>query len=270
VKQQEGIELDANKMVPNAGLKAVSKLMLNSFWGKFGMRDNLNQTEFVFNQKRFGDIVRSKSKKIHDIHVVSDDCVMVTFSEEDDYNEGNNTSNLAIAALTTSYARLRLLKMLRQLDDRVLYFDTDSVIYTSKPGDWEPERGNILGDWDNQLEQGESHIVSFASLGPKTYSYITDTGRVEIKAKGISQNGYTENILGADLKQTGVALTGETFARLLDNKEDKLQVVYPSHLKKNSKDCSIRSVVLSKTIRPVYDKRILHSDFTTRAYGTKL
>ena len=34
-------------MVPNAGLKAVSKLMLNLFWGKFGMRDNLNQTEFV-------------------------------------------------------------------------------------------------------------------------------------------------------------------------------------------------------------------------------
>ena len=128
MKQQEGTELDANKMVPNAGLKAVSKLMLNSFWGKFGMRDNLNQTEFVFNQKRFGDIVRSKSKKIQDIHAVSDDCVMVTFSAEDDYNEGNSTSSLGIAALTTSYARLRLLKMLRQLDDRVLYFDTDSVI----------------------------------------------------------------------------------------------------------------------------------------------
>ena len=101
MKQQEGIELNASKMVPNAGLKAVSKLMLNSFWGKFGMRDNLNQTEFVFNQKRFSDI-----------HVVSDDCVMVTFSEEDDYNEGSSTSNLASAALTTSYARLRLLRML--------------------------------------------------------------------------------------------------------------------------------------------------------------
>ena len=94
-------------------------------------------------------------------------------------------------------------------------------------------------------------MVSFASLGPKTYSYITDAGRVEIKAKGISQNGYTENILGAKLKQTGVALTGETFARLLDNKGETVQIIYPSHLKKNSKDCSTRSVVLSKKIRPV-------------------
>ena len=131
MQQQDGIELDSSNMIPNAGLKAVSKLMLNSFWGKFGMRDNLNQTEFVHNQKRFNDLVRSRSKNIHDIHIVNDDCVMVTFSEEDDYNEGNNSSNLAIAALTTSYARLRLLKML--LDDRVLYFDTDSVIHTSKP-----------------------------------------------------------------------------------------------------------------------------------------
>ena len=89
--------------------------------------------------------------------------------------------------------------MLRRLNDPILYFDTDSVIYTSKPGDWEPPRGNILGDRDNQLEPSESHIVSFASLGPKTCSYVTDTGRVEIKAKGISQNGYTENILGPDL-----------------------------------------------------------------------
>ena len=89
--------------------------------------------------------------------------------------------------MTTSYARLRLLKMLRQLDSRSLYFDTDSVIYTSKPGQWEPSLGNILGDWDNQLEKGESHIVSFASLGPKTYTYTTDTGRVEMKIVSMEQ-----------------------------------------------------------------------------------
>ena len=178
--------MDAQKMAPNAGLKSIAKLMLNSFWGKFGMRDNLCQTEFVYSPKRYFHLIRSKSKVVHDIHIVTDQCVMVTFSNEDDYNEGNNMSNLAIAAITTSYARLRLLTMLRQLGDRVLYFHTDSVIYVSKPGDYEPTLGNVLGDWDNQLEEGKSHIVSFRSLGPKTYTYTTNTGRVEIKAKMIS------------------------------------------------------------------------------------
>ena len=134
-------------MVPNAVLKSIDKLMLNSFWGKFGMRDNLCQTEFIYSPKRYFDLMRSKSKVIHDVHIVTEQCVMVTFSIEDDYNEGNDTSNLAIAAITTSYARMRLLTMLRQLGDRVLYFDTDSVIYVSKPGEWEPTLGNVLGDW---------------------------------------------------------------------------------------------------------------------------
>jgi len=55
-------------------------------------------------------------------------------------------SNNAIAAFTTSYARLRLLDMMRKLDERVLYTDTDSVIYVSKPGDWEPALGTVLGE----------------------------------------------------------------------------------------------------------------------------
>ena len=72
------------------------------------------------------------------------------------------------------------------------------AFFYSRPGDWEPKRGNVLGEWDNQLEEGESHIVSFMSLGPKTYAYETNKGRVEMKIKSITQNGFTENILEWD------------------------------------------------------------------------
>jgi len=83
--------------------------------------------------------------------------------------------------------------------------------------------GNVLGDWDNQLEAGESHITSFVSLGPKTYRYVTDTGRVEIKAKEIEQNEYTENILAwnkerTSLVHTGNAVTKESFVDLLQTR----------------------------------------------------
>ena len=37
-KEHEGIELDPARMVKNPGRKATAKLMLNSFWGKFGER----------------------------------------------------------------------------------------------------------------------------------------------------------------------------------------------------------------------------------------
>ena len=64
---------------------------------------------------------------------------------------------------------------MRKLGDRALYTDTDSVIYVSRPRDWEPQLGTVLGEWNNELEEGESHIVSFASLGPKTYAYKTES-----------------------------------------------------------------------------------------------
>ena len=125
------------------------------------------------------------------------------------------------------------------------------------------------------MEEGESHIVSFRSLGPKTYTYTTNTVRVEIKAKGISQNGYTENILDwnaehTELVQTRRALTADVFDYLLDNKMDTFQIIYPSHLKKNSKTCNIQSVIMPKTVRLIYDKRVLLSNFSTRPFGTKL
>ena len=75
--------MDSGKMIANPGLKAVAKLMLN----KFGMRDTLSKTEFVYAPKRYYDLMRSKANKIHDVHILSDECVMVTHSPDEDYNE---------------------------------------------------------------------------------------------------------------------------------------------------------------------------------------
>lgn len=52
--------------------------------------------------------------------------------------------------------------------------------------------GKHLGDWDNQLEKNESHIVRFVSCGRKVYSYETNTGRTEMTVNLMAHNGYTE------------------------------------------------------------------------------
>ena len=88
----------------------------------------------------------------------------------DDYNEGGNAVNLAIAAFTTSHARMRLLKPMEKLGFRVCYCDTDSLMYPLKPGDWDVPKGNMLGDWDNQLKKAQ-YIESFVSCGSKVTNY---------------------------------------------------------------------------------------------------
>ena len=130
--------------------------------------------------------------------------------------------------------------MMEKLDERLIYFDTDSAIFIQRPGEWQPPLGNILGDWDNQLESSESHVVEFVSLGPKVYSYITDTGRTEMKVKGLTQNGYTRNILELDektntLQHSEKALNFEQLKKLVNGTDSELSVIYPHYLKKNGK-----------------------------------
>ena len=124
VYDTEKIKLNPTRIELNPGRRSSAKLMLNSMWGKFGMRDTLSATEFVTDPSKYYGMLTSKAIEIHDVHAVSQDCVMVTSTAADEYNEGNADTNLAIAAFTTSHARLRLLKMMRLLGERVLYHDT--------------------------------------------------------------------------------------------------------------------------------------------------
>ena len=73
-------------------------------------------------------------------------------------------------AYTTCQARLKLYEILDKLDRRVLYYDTDSVIYISREGQWEPEIGDYLGELTDELEEN-NHIVWLVSGGPKNYAY---------------------------------------------------------------------------------------------------
>ena len=61
-----------------------------------------------------------------------------------------------------------------------------------------------------------------------------------MKVKGLTQNGYTENILELDektntLQHSGKALDFNQLKKLLDGTDPELSVIYPHYLKKNGK-----------------------------------
>ncbi|WAQ94992.1 hypothetical protein MAR_007463 [Mya arenaria] len=55
-------------------------------------------------------------------------------------------TNDIIAAYTTAQARFILYIHLKPFGNRVLYCDTDSIVFTSTPGQWEPQLGDYLAD----------------------------------------------------------------------------------------------------------------------------
>ena len=58
---------------------------------------------------------------------------------------------MTIAAFCTSWARLKLWSVMQKLHDRVLYHDTDSIIFSVKEGEYIPNLGEYLGQLRNEL-----------------------------------------------------------------------------------------------------------------------
>ena len=105
--------------------------------------------------------------------------------EEEDILSLRHT-NEVIGAYVIAGARLHLYKYLDKLQERAIYFDTDSVIFVQTSGE-SPlvETGENLGDMTSELKQSE-FIEDFVSGGPKNYAYKmvnTLTGNERVYAK---------------------------------------------------------------------------------------
>ena len=77
-------------------------------------------------------------------------------------------------------------QILKTLQQRVLYYVTDSVIYKWRPGQVEIPLGVFLGEFTDEVE-GDP-IIEFASGGAKNYGYETRGGKVECRVRGFSLN----------------------------------------------------------------------------------
>ena len=186
-KEHEGIKLDYRRIEKNPGLHSLAKLMLNSFWEKFGQHPNQTQLTTCTIPSEFFQIIRDNRQVIHRIKIVNEHVVEVYHSFQEVSDPIQTNVNIFIACFTTSYARLKLYNALDILKERVLYMDTDSVIYTQKPTESSIPIGNYLGQFSNELDE-VYHIVEFVAAGPKNHAYNTFKGKQCCKVRGFTLN----------------------------------------------------------------------------------
>ena len=120
-------------MKKNKGMRAIAKIMLNSLWGKLAQRENLTRTEYISEPSTFFDLVTNPTKLVKNVDVYGEQFLLVNWEDMDSVMEAHACSNVVIAAFVTAQARLKLYGVLEKLNERVLYFDTDSIIYVHKP-----------------------------------------------------------------------------------------------------------------------------------------
>ena len=257
--KNQGIQLDPTKISYNPGLRILAKLMLNSFWGKFAQRSNLTKTKQIEDPQIFFDYLTSDEITVLDADLVSDEIMEIRYEYGDKFVQPDPKTNVVIAAFTTAYARLQLYDELDMLQERVLYYDTDSVIYLSQPGQPEPRLGNYIGDLTDEL--GGEHITVFASGGPKNYGYKTSGGKTDIKVRGITLDCTARQKVNFESMCELVSLRAEcgvTGTVTLD---------IPFRITRNTRTKEIQTKRMKKDYRVVYNKRVIVDGYKTLPYG---
>jgi len=181
----------------------------------------------------------------------------VYYTLKDEIHEGSNQVNVAIAAFVTCHARLKLYSELELIGDRVLYFDTDSIIFISNNKDYEPKTGNFLGELTNEIDKKDgNYIEEIICPGPKNYQYKLDSGKQKCVIKGFSLNCSTSLSLNFDSIKNIV----------FHNREKKIQV---EQLKfsRDKNNWSVQTNIINKLYSFVYDKRVVCENFDTIPYG---
>jgi hypothetical protein len=199
-EEVEGIKLDRENISYNSGKRATNKLLLNSFWGKFGENNNHRTHKLAETGADIFKLLVNPSIALKGMHVLDSNRCMVEYVHSEGFLPEMAHVNVFVAAFTTANARSRLFNVLHNLGRRVLYFDTDSVVYEYTEGDvsqYTPDMGDHLGQWTNELKATQ-YISRFVSSGPKSYAYLTNDDDRTTKLKGFTLNHEVARLLNFD------------------------------------------------------------------------
>ena len=255
-KAKEGITLQ--NMEKNPGRKQVAKLMLNSFWGKFGERTNKSKVLQVKTPHELFNVLTDSANHVQSLRLCTDDVLEVVFKQTPANDLPNAKTNIFIACFTTCWARLKLYSYLHRLQKQVLYYDTDSVIYAWKEGQPQIEIGDYLGDMTDELD-GDV-IKEFVSGGAKNYGYETVGGKFVCKVRG-----FTLNVRGR--QRLNYQTMKEHIVDTLEEEEpaEPIAVINPNHFHRDQTAKKMKLVRQEKKYRLVFDKRVIERD-SKRSY----
>ena len=200
---KEGVTLNEKNVERNEGLPFISKILLSSFWGYLGMRENLPKTRYVNN---YPDVVKyftSNFSHVIDTTLVGEDLMLLQYQMIDDAADIPRKSNVVLAAFTATHARSILYQHILKMKNpyNVLYRDTDSIMYIDdQVSGLDAHRDILIGSHLGDMTDGLPKTVTvdnFFSGGPKFYRINghknqTAAEYIVFKVKGLTINRAVE------------------------------------------------------------------------------
>ena len=258
-------EIKSENTRKNPGMKQLAKICLNSLWGKFGQRTTLDSYEYFNEWNRLLLNLTNDKIQTNSWHIINDSLVELRYTEDIDYHIEAEYISEITAVFTTANARIRLMSMLHWLHpSQVIYCDTDSVIFLydeTNPEHKMPDNndktkpnnvnfGNALGEWENEFKEGE-WIDEIVVVGAKSYSYITNKGKISIRMKGITLDRATSDIFTFE-RIKDMVLKNETL-----KSAERFQFIW-------NKDKQIETRYITREVRNTMDSKrvVLENNYT--------
>ncbi|KAL3084171.1 hypothetical protein niasHT_039297 [Heterodera trifolii] len=263
-KQKAQVDLEADRIKHNPGLRYLSKLCLNSLWGRFALRNRLTKTEIVECHAELAKLLNDSKIEVSSIDQLTEKFWMVCYKAKDEHVVEHSTSNVAIALWTTSAARIHLLESLKKVygpapgveryDTHILYMDTDSIFYEylTRLGDPLPG-GDQLGELAD--EYPNHTIMEFICAGPKAYG-------LWLRNNATGEDEYKMKVRGITLDSDACErMTFEKMKDMVLNKlgqaDNNVRFNYPTKNFKITKKGEIFTVPLVKQFNPTVNKGVI-------------
>jgi hypothetical protein len=175
-----------------SAMNLIAKLLMNSLYGKFGMKDEMTKMEILANKtpeekQWISDQFELYNTSIIDYIELNDFVIIIRksltdiyYNEKDDIFHGTEV-NIAIASTMTSEARIFMSFFKNNPEFNLYYSDTDSIFINK------PLPTDLVGNNFGQFKL-ENVIRKAIFLAPKVYGYITESGQEVIKVKGLTKN----------------------------------------------------------------------------------
>ncbi|MEM4068021.1 MAG: DNA polymerase [Candidatus Micrarchaeaceae archaeon] len=163
------------------------KLMINSFYGKFGEK---HQNEIYIAPEKEKDLIYDYDHYKYITEIDNDNNIKYIIVKDLKYTLSNHT-DFSIASYITSYARIQLLKKFEEIiqnNGKIYYCDTDSI-FTNILINSNNELGNIKLEYEG---------IKLILKGQKNYKIFTKNGEIIEKMKGIPKDASLINTLNND------------------------------------------------------------------------
>ena len=265
ISEKEGIDLSAEEIIPNKGLKAVGKAIITSLWGKMAQRLDKEKTVYTLSPKEYYKMILDDKFDITTLNIVSENMLEIGYKVPEELCDPHTYVNHVLASYVTAYGRIHLYKEMSKIKiQNLAYCDTDCIVFRTHPGATDLTTGVSLGTLSCEIYSNHGVVDSigiWVALAPKTYAYrLKKNSHIcVVKCKGITLNFSTSKIVNI----------GSMIKLLKVNVSSAISVSLNHQMERRKAQKSIYSKTLEKELSFTFDKRVVTDikSYSTLPYG---